>query len=102
MDAVSAYMQVKNVVETFTGAGKWRGASVVAASVLLSLGECGFIPGQSSCRVGMLTEEGAEIIASGSKAKLNLSDGECVILGKGQLDSVWITREWKYIQQRNE
>lgn len=32
----------------------------------------------------------SEIIAEGSKAELILSSGECVMLGKGQLDSVWM------------
>lgn len=51
VDAVSAYMQVKKCCKKRLRVRKWRRVSVVAASVLC-FGECGFIPGQSSCRVG--------------------------------------------------
>ena len=90
VDAVSAYMQVKKCCKKRLRVRKWRRVSVVAASVLLLWGVW-FYSGTEFLSSGdVLTEEGAEIIASGSKAELILSDGECVILGKGQLDSVWM------------
>ena len=90
VDAVSAYMQVKKCCKKRLRVRKWRCVSVVAASVLLLWGVW-FYSGTEFLSSGdVLTEEGAEIIASGSKAELILSDGECVILGKGQLDSVWM------------
>lgn len=90
VDAVSAYMQVKKCCKKRLRVRKWRRVSVVAASVLLLWGVW-FYSGTEFLSSGdVVTEEGAEIIASGSKAELILSDGECVILGKGQLDSVWM------------
>lgn len=90
VDAVSAYMQVKKCCKKRLRVRKWRRVSVVAASVLLLWGVW-FYSGTEFLSSGdVLTEEGAEIIASGLKAELILSDGECVILGKGQLDSVWM------------
>ena len=63
---------------------------MVAASVLLLWGVWFLFRDRVLVEWGCVDGGGAEIIASGLKAELILSDGECVILGKGQLDSVWM------------
>ena len=69
---------------------RWRNVSVAAASILLFFGGWFYSETNLLSNFDNVTEKDSEIIVSGSKAELILSGGERMILGKGQLDSVWM------------
>ncbi|RHR80815.1 FecR family protein [Odoribacter sp. AF15-53] len=85
-----AYMQVKKRCRRRLQVRRWRNVSVAAASILLFFGGWFYSETNLLSNFDNVMEKDSEIIVSGSKAELILSGGERMILGKGQLDSVWM------------
>ena len=88
-DSERAYAEVKRRVRRRVRVRRFCYLSSAVASVFLLLGGWFYFDRMELSGLERLNAA-SEIIAEGSKAELILSSGECVMLGKGQLDSVWM------------
>lgn len=88
-DSERAYAKVKRRAERRVRVRRFCYLSSAVASVFLLLGGWFYFDQMELSGLERLNAA-SEIIAEGSKAELILSSGECVMLGKGQLDSVWM------------
>lgn len=85
-----AYVEVKKRCRRRLRVRRLWYVSSSVASVLLLFGVWFYFEKMESSGFDRLVATNSEIIAVGSRAELILSSGECVVLGKGQLDSVWM------------
>ena len=88
-DSERAYAKVKRRAQRRVRVRRFCYLSSAVASVFLLLGGWFYFDRMELSGLERLNAA-SEIIAEGSKAELILSSGECVMLGKGQLDSVWM------------